>query len=415
MDRALPKEVYAMKKRKLLLIAAASIIVILTLIMVLRNTFRATVPANSITTAVVETGDVENTITASGEVLPEFEEVITSPVQAAILEVLADAGTSVVKGQSLLKLDKAAIQSALDKAKFLLESKENNLRKLKLELNKSYFDLKSGNDIKQLRISSLEAEVESARRLFKAGGGTRESVEQAEMNLKVARLEKIQLENEIQSKQQTMKVEIRESEIEVAIQRHELSEMARKKELAGIIATRPGVITWINKNVGASIGEGAELVRIADLSSFKIAGSISDAYLEELHNGMPVIVGINNKKQRGEIVAVYPSVKNGLVNFDVRLDTQDSLLRPSLKVDVYVVTNRHANVLRVQNGPAFTGGGGTQDVFVVKGEKAERRTVQKGLSNFDYVELAGNIRAGEVIITSDMSSFKNAREIIITK
>lgn len=415
MDRALPKEVYAMKKRKLLLIAAASIIVILMLVMLLRNTFRTTVPANSITTAVVETGDVENTITASGEVLPEFEEVITSPVQAAILEVLADAGTSVVKGQSLLKLDKAAVQSAFDKAKFLLESKENNLRKLKLELSKSYFDLKSGNDIKQLRISSLEAEVESARRLFKAGGGTRESVEQAEMNLKVARLEKIQLENEIQSKQQTMKVEIRESEIEVAIQRHELSEMARKKELAGIIATRPGVITWINKNVGASIGEGAELVRIADLSSFKIAGSISDAYLEELHNGMPVIVGINNKKQRGEIVSVYPSVKNGLVNFDVRLDTQDSLLRPSLKVDVYLVTNRHANVLRVQNGPAFTGSGGSQDVFVVKGEKAERRTVQKGLSNFDYVELVGNIRAGEVIITSDMNSFKNAREIIITK
>src|SRR5438552_2054519 len=83
------------------------------------------------------------------------------------------------------------------------ESKNNDIKKLKLELDKSYYDIKSNNDIKQLRINSLEADVENAKRLFKAGGGTREDIEQAEQNLKVARLEKLQLENEIKNKQQT--------------------------------------------------------------------------------------------------------------------------------------------------------------------------------------------------------------------
>ena len=74
-----------------------------------------------------------------------------------------------------------------------------------------------------MRINSLEADVENAKRLYKAGGGTREDVEKAELNLKVARLEKQQLENEIKSKQQTMQVEMREAEIAADIEQNDLA------------------------------------------------------------------------------------------------------------------------------------------------------------------------------------------------
>ncbi len=37
--------------------------------------------------------------------------------------------------------------------------------KLQLELDKSFYDITSNNKIKQLRINSLEADVENARRL----------------------------------------------------------------------------------------------------------------------------------------------------------------------------------------------------------------------------------------------------------
>ena len=48
---------------------------------------------------------------------------------------------------------------------------------------------------------------------------------------------------------------------------------------------------------------------------------------------------------------VYPSIQNGIVSFDVQLNEQDNkLLRPNLKVDVYLVTATHNNVMRVANG-----------------------------------------------------------------
>jgi HlyD family secretion protein len=84
-----------------------------------------------------------------------------------------------------------------------------------------------------------------------------------------------------------------------------------------------------------------------------------------------------------------------------------------MKVEIFVVTSTRNNVMRVENGPAFKGAS-TQDIFVLRDGKAERRTVNIGMSNFDYVEVKNNVKAGEVIITSDMSEYKNAKEIKIT-
>jgi HlyD family secretion protein len=362
----------------------------------------------------VEKGDIENTINATGEVLPEFEETITSPINASIQKIILDAGSRVMAGESILTLDKTASRIALEKLKFQLESKKNDIKKLRLNLDKSYYDLKSNNEIKQLRINSLQADVENAKRLLKAGGGTRESVDQAELNLKIALLEKQQLENEIKNKQQTMQVEMKEAEIAAAIQENDQHDLERKLLLANIVASRSGVVTWVNRNIGSTIKEGEPIARIADLESFKVAGSISDNFIDQLHNGITAIVRINETQIRGTVVNIYPSVQNGIVSFEIALNERNNLLlRPNMKVDVFLATSSHHNVLRVANGAAFKGSP-VQDIFVVENGKAERRTVHLGMTNFDYVEIKDNVKPGDVIITSDMSEYKNTREITIS-
>jgi HlyD family secretion protein len=313
MDKAIEASVITRKRNKLILVIFIIIGILGASVMLLRNSFASSISKSAITTAVVEIGNIENTLNASGEVLPEFEEIITSPINASIQNVMVDAGTNVKMGQPVLSLDKAASQMEYEKQKFELEAKHNDIKKLKLQLDKSFYDIKSNNSIKQLRINSLQADVENAKRLYKAGGGTREDVEKAELNLKVALLEKQQLENEIKSKQQTMEVEMREAGIAAAIQQNEMNELARKLQLANIVAKREGVVTWINKNIGAMVQDGESLARIADLSSFKVQGSISDTYLDQLHNGMIAIVRINENQVRGTVINIQPSVQNGIV------------------------------------------------------------------------------------------------------
>lgn len=413
MDKSIEEEVTVKRKKKRTLIIAVIVLVIIGAVLAMRAYIKPSISKAEITSAVAETGSIENTINANGEVLPEFEEILTSPINAAVRNVLMDAGTQVKAGQSILTLDKSAAQTEFDKLGFQIESKENEIRKLKLDLEKSFYDIKSSNNIKQLRIGNFKDAVSSAQRLFKAGGGTKEEIEQAELNLKVAELEKQQLENEIKNKQQTMKIEIREAEIALAIQRNDQLAFKRKLDLANVIATRDGVVTWVNKNIGASIKEGESLARIANLSSYKVSGSISDTQLDQLRNGMSAIVRINDQQLRGVVSGISPAVSNSIVSFEVQLDEKNSkLLRPNLKADVFLITDTRSKVLRVPNGPAFKGSN-LQQVFVLEDGKAIRREVKTGLSNFDYIEIISGVKEGEQVITSDLSKYEYAKEIVI--
>ena len=415
MDTAISNKELSARRNKTIGIIAIVVIGILGAIWIMRSGLQTSIDKSEITTAVVEMGSIDNTLNASGEIIPEFEQVISSPINAPISDVVLDAGSQVKAGDVILTLDKASTQVEFERLKFQLESKRNSIRKLKLDLNKAAYDISSYNDIKQLNISSLESAVEDAKRLYKAGGGTRESIAQAELALKVANLEKKRLENEIKNKQQTMSVDIREAEIAAAIEESGLNELGRKLKHASITATRDGVVTWVNKNIGSTITEGEALARMADLGSFKIKANISDAYLDQVKVQMPVMIKINDSTMRGSVSNINPSVQNGIVSFDVSFDQKNNpLLRPNMKVEVFLITSSQDNVMRVKNGPAFKGGV-TQDVFVLVNDKAIKKTVNIGLSNFDYVQLKDQVKPGDVVIISDMKEFKNAQEIKVTK
>lgn len=413
MDTNIEQQVLNARKKKILAWVLAGLVLLTGTALSLRKVFSATLKRSEITTAVVERGDIENTVNASGEVVPEFEEVISSPIAASIQKVVMDAGRTVAAGQSILTLDKSAAATDYQKLKFQFESKQNDIRKMQLELDKSFYDIKSNNDIKQLRINSLKAAVENAKRLQQAGGGTREDIEQAELELKVARLEKKQLENEIMSKQRTMRLQIKEVELAASIQQSELHELSRKLRQADVQAGRSGVVTWVNKNIGATIQPGETIARIADLSSFKIKGTIADNFIDQLKNGMTAIIRINQMQVRGKVVNIYPAIQNGTVSFDILPDQKNSkLFRPNLKTDVFLITDKHLNVLRVNNGQAFKGLE-SEYLFLLKDGIALRKLVKTGLSNFDYVELKDQVKSGDTLIISDMSEYSNTLQIHI--
>jgi HlyD family secretion protein len=412
MDREISNNEVNKRKVKTGLWVALAVVAIAVSAWILRGSLKTSVKQNDIRTAVAELGSIENTLTASGEVQPEFEQVITSPITAIIQNVLLNEGANVKKGERILELDKEFTRLNFEKQKDQLDLKRNSIVKLKLDLDRSFFDLKINDSIKAFKINALNADVENAKRLFKAGGGTRETIEKADNDLHIAQLEKRQLENDLRTRQAIMQSSIRETEISASIQEKELKEFERKLQQADILTTRAGVLTYINKNIGLKVNEGEVLARLADLASFKIIGSISDNYASQIRLNMPVVVRINNETVRGTITNINPSVSNNVLTFDVRLDNQNNAqFRPKMKVEVFLVTDSRTKIVRVANGAAFKGGS-SQDIFVVRTDgKLERRTVKIGLQNFDFVEITEGVRVGEKVVISDMSSYKNVHEL----
>ncbi len=414
MDREIATSVLQGKKRKVGLWIGLSGVGVVAAVWLMRSSLSTSLKRSEIRTSIVEMGAIENTLSAVGELEPEFEQVITSPITAVIQQVYLSEGATVKIGDKILELDKEFTRLDFEKQRDQLELKRNNVTKMVLELDKSFYDLKISDSIKAFKIGALQADVVNANRLFKAGGGTREAIEQAENNLHIAQLEKRQLENDVRSRQAAMQASVRETQLTASIQEKELQVFERKLQQADIVASRSGVLTFVDKNLGVKVNEGEMLAKIADLGVFKVQGTISDNYAPQVRVGMAVVIKLNDSLLRGELTRIAPAISNNILTFEAALDVKaNPAFRPKMKVEAFLVTDRRSQTLRVVNGPAFKGGA-TQSVFVLRPDgKAARRNVKIGLTNFDYVEITEGVQKGETIIISDLTAYKNVNEIDI--
>ncbi|WP_461134355.1 efflux RND transporter periplasmic adaptor subunit [Spirosoma lituiforme] len=415
MDKELAPEITNRSRTRSLLIGVVGVITLAIAITWLRDAVKTSVEGAKIRTATAEIGPVENSLNATGEVIPAYEQIITSPIRASIRRVLLTPGTAVKSGQAILDLDKSLTEIELEKLNDQLALKRNGIDQLRMKLNKSLYDAEVNDQIKLLNINRLRAELEGSMRLKKVGGSTGEDVTRAENALRVAELEKKQLENDLAYNRQSMGASLRETTLQAQIEEKNLKELTHKLKQADIIADRPGVLTWVNENIGSAVNEGEMLAKLADLASFRVEGSCSDVYAEQVKVGLPVIVKVNETNLRGLITQVKPAIKNGIVQFVIQLDnSHHASLRPDMKVEVFVITDRVAKAVRVPNGPAFKGKR-KQFVYVLpKGSPvAHRREVSLGLSNFDYVEVKSGLQAGEQVILTDLSAYEHLDEITI--
>ncbi|MEM6321696.1 MAG: HlyD family efflux transporter periplasmic adaptor subunit [Bacteroidota bacterium] len=415
MDRAVPEQITRQHQLKNATWGVLMVGVILVGFYYFRSALTTSLEATTFRTAIAEEGRMENTLTATGEVLPAFEQVIVSPIRAAVQEVLVPVGSRVQPNQPLLALNKEFALLQQEKLQDQLALQQNSLVQLKLQLDKNLYDLTINNDIKGLRIDGLRADLEDAKRLVSIGGGTAEAVEKVKLNLKIAQLEKKQLENDLRYKQQSVTSDLKEVELQLAIQSKNLQEFSRKLEQAEVVANRAGVLTWVNENIGTTVSEGEILARVANLESFRVEGAISDVYGEKIHLGQSAIVRINDEDLRGQITNIKPTVTDGVIQFIVQLETPNhELLRPNLKVEIFLVTQSRTKTIRVANGPQFKGRK-QQDIYVLENGVAKRRTVNIGLTNFDYVEVLDNLQAGEEVIITDMKDYAHLAEVVVVE
>ena len=365
-------------------------------------------------TAFAETGNIEASVTASGTVLPEFEEIKTSPVQSRIIGIYHNTGDKVQYGDSILLLDKKELTSAYEKLYDELNIRKNNINQRRLQLEKNLIDMRTNYEIKKLQAENMATQLEEEKYLDEIGGGTKERIEKAELGLKIARLELEQIRQNIENQEKSMEADIRGLNYEINIQEKNVFELEDKLRLSTIMADKEGVVTWINAQIGKTVNQGDELVKIADLKSYGVTGNISDMHAEKLNIGRQVIVRLNEEtKIKGEIVSISPAVTSNIIEFKIKLNKKaHPSLRPNLKVDVYVITAFKENTVCIKNG-AFYKGSTKQDVFVKQDNKLVKREVVFGESNFDLVEITKGITEGEEVVVSDISDYERHQEISI--
>lgn len=412
MDREIPKEVRDKERKKKFIKYGAIGVAAVVCIAVLISFMRSSVNRKDLVFSEVDNGTIEVSVSASGKVVPAFEEIINSPINTRIVEVYRKGGDSVDVGTPILKLD---LQSTETEYKKLLDEeqmKRYQLEQLKVNNNTYLSDLSMQVKISAMKLNRMEVELRNERYLDSLGSGTTDKVRQAELNFNTGKLELEQLRQQYANESKVKEADLKVKELEFNIFSKSLAEMKRTLDDAQIRSPRKAILTYINNQVGAQVAEGSQVAIISDLSHFKVEGEIADTYGDRVTAGGRAIVKIGNEKLEGTVSSVTPLSKNGVISFIVQLNEDNNKrLRSGLKTDVYVMNAVKEGVLRLANASYYVGRG-EYELFVQDSkDEIVKRKVQLGDSNFEYVEVISGLKPGDKVVVSDMSSYKNKNKL----
>lgn len=411
MDRPLDPAVRRQQRRRRLALGGTALSLAAVGYLALPAWLSPGVDRDRIRTAIVESGAIDASISATGLVVPAIEQVIASPIEARVVRVLERPGAQLDAGQPIVVLDVSQAQLAVDQLAQDLAIKANAQARTRLALQKSLIDLDGRTEIKRLQLAQLESQLARDRQLFAEGLLSSELLRKSELATRQAGIELTQIQAERANAREATAAELEGLTLEIGKLQGDEAAARRQLALATPRAARAGVLTWVVGEEGATVPKGAVLARVADFSSFRVDASVSDVHARRLAAGQPVIVQAGEESLDGAIASINPTVVNGVMTVAVALDEPSNpRLRSNLRVDVQIVTARKPRALRVTRGP-FSTGEGTQDVFVVRGDRAVRTPVTFGLSSLDYFEIVSGLVPGDEIIISDMRDYQRVSEV----
>ena len=413
MDREISKEVQRKEQRKQLIkigVVAGGLIV---LIVVVISMLQTSLKRKDLNISTVDRGVIEVSVSASGKVIPAFEEIINSPINSRIVEVYKRGGDSVDIGTPILKLDLQSAETEYNK-----QLDEEQMKSLQLEQQRVTNHNKLSEMEMNLKVSRMEldrkaVELRNERYLDSLGAGTTDKVRQVELDYNVSVLKLKEDEQKYKNEQALAEADLKVKKLELNIFRKSLAETRRTLEDAQIRSPRRAILTYVNNEIGSQIGQGAKVAIVSDLSHFKIEGEIADTYGDRIAASSKAVIKIGSEKLDGTVSDVTPLSKNGVISFTVQLEEDNhKRLRSGLKTDIYVMNAVKDDVLRIANSSYYVGKG-EYELFVVNGDQLLKRKVQLGDSNFEYVEVVSGLQEGDQVVVSDMNAYKDKNKLKI--
>ena len=362
-------------------------------------------------TGTVDAGPMTATLSAPGTVVPESERVISSPIDSRILRVLVQPGTAVKAGAALVELDTTGPALAVERLRKELRLKEAAAERAALALEGTLAALESRVEVAGLTLSTWGANLERNRKLFAEGLVSEELLRQSELDEARTRVELARLKDDMRLARRSAEVERSSLAIELATARSEAAQAERELALSAARSEADGVVTYVATGEGAAVREGDVLARVADLTAFRVDALVPDVHAARVAPGQEAFVRVDEARLPATVRRVAPEVRDGQVAVSVSLaERAHALLRPSLRVDVEIVTGRRERALRLPRG-SFGAAEGGVSVWVLKGDEAVRTAVRLGVSNAERYEVLSGLAEGDEVVLSELADFAHLSRV----
>ncbi|MGE8546034.1 efflux RND transporter periplasmic adaptor subunit [Alcaligenes sp. Marseille-Q7550] len=291
--------------------------------------------------AAVQQRELTRDVAAVGSLVARDSVMLRAEISGRIAAISFEEGRPVKKGQVLVQLDDAMARAQLQQA-------QANLNLIGSQHRRS-------SELSRQGFISQQARDESGSRL---------AVQQAELDLARVQLDKTRIR-----------------------------------------APFDGVTGLRNVSVGDYVGPGADLVQVEAIASLNVDFRIPEQYLADVRAGMPVELRFDafpGQPRRGTVLAVSPVVDAAgrSILLRAQVPNEDGALRPGLFARVRLELSRQQALMVPET--ALAPAGQAQYVYVVKDGRAVRRQVDVGLRQDGWVQVSGELKAGENVLVAGL-------------
>ncbi|HWE52024.1 MAG TPA: efflux RND transporter periplasmic adaptor subunit [Bryobacteraceae bacterium] len=406
-------------------------------------------PAPVYTTARVDRGDIDSSVTTTGNLNAVITVQVGSQVSGNIIALYADFNTKVKKGQLVAEIDPAPFKAAVEQASATLNSAKAAVVTAQASVSQAQADLASAEATvasQKANLVKLESAVNLARvendrrqKMVKSGSTSQEDADTAQAALEQAIASVDAGQAEIHSAESAAEaarkaVEVARNQVDqasavVAQDTAILSQAELNLSHTQIVAPVDGTVESRNMDVGQTVAASFQAPVIfliaQDLTKMQVDTNVDEADVGPIRPDQPATFMVDaypGQIFHGKIAQIRKAPINvqNVITYDVVIEVAnpDLKLFPGMTANASIFTGHVSNALRVPKAAlrfhprsaAVSGGGGRTDspagepfastVYVLD----QRRQLQAielktGISDANRVEVAsGELKEGQEVV-----------------
>lgn len=414
MDKKIEKKYWS--KKRISLISGGAVVALLLLYNLIFADHRSklNVEKDKITVSTVTKGTFDQYIAVTAVVLPLKTIRLDAIVGGYVSQKYLEGGNMVKKGDSILRLENQNLMMDF-------VNHETEIYRLINELQNTRQTLKQNRFTMQQTVANLDYQIEQAKDLYDR---TKQLVDEKIVSRQEFNKNKIDYERLVKQRQieiesqrfQEENAKIQIERLESTIARTQRNLQMMKDNLSNLVLKAPidGQLSSVDAEIGGSIVAGQNIGQIDDLNGFKMRAEVDEHYISRVFPGLKATFDFNNKSYPLSIIKVYPEVKNGRFNVDMKFEKETPEgIRRGQSSPIRLELGKSSSAILLPAGGFFSDTGGNWVYVVDKGGKrAVKRNISLGQKNPQYFEVLEGLQEGEQVITSSYENFGD-KEVLV--
>lgn len=367
------------------------------------------VPAAQLWVEPVRSGDLNLTLSGTGELVPADLRILASLSGGTVTAIHAQPGARLEAGAPILSLSNPELEqkrSAADKA---LAEKRAERASLAAELAVQRLEQESRLDELKARLAGDTLELAAYEKLVAQSVVSRIQYDKLKLSVAGLKAQVAQGEKRLVELQAALQARVDAARLAEERAAEEAGELRRQVEALVLRAEQPGVLHELMEGMseGAPVLPGAVLAKLARSERLEAELKVPAARLKELKVGQEASVDLRGARISGRIGRIDPRVSNDQVRLRIALpEDLPAEAGPGLPVTAEIETGRLAGVVYVSR-PVGVEADSRRSLFSVApdGERLTRREVQFGRVGGQYIVITSGLAAGERLVLSDLSAY----------